>query len=226
MNKNKNKFTQRNARGYNLKRTGYSAYDSKAITFIDPHRYVTLKYAENLQLNLAATTGSQYSFNLNSIFDPDRTGVGHQPYGFDQLAALYNRYRVLKANWRVVFSPANTSYQALVLPLNGTLVASITTSGTWNTAAESPRAKTWIQGASGQSKEIVGGISLNDLNGCLWVEYLGDDRFEAQVTNSPIELMTLNIGLYNPGASAIIINYNVEIWYEVDLHDPLPLGGS
>jgi len=32
---------------------------------------------------------------LNSVFDPDFTGVGGQPEGFDQLKALYSRYRVM-----------------------------------------------------------------------------------------------------------------------------------
>ena len=43
---------------------------------------------------------------MNSLFDPDQTGTGHQPYYFDQFAALYNRYTVLgsKANCRVQFA--------------------------------------------------------------------------------------------------------------------------
>ena len=31
---------------------------------------------------------------LNSCFDPDESGAGHQPYGFDQFAAVYKQYRV------------------------------------------------------------------------------------------------------------------------------------
>lgn len=36
-----------------------------------------------------------YTYRMNSVFDPDFTGVGGQPEGFDQLKALYSRYRVL-----------------------------------------------------------------------------------------------------------------------------------
>jgi len=36
-----------------------------------------------------------YTYRMNSVFDPDFTGVGGQPEGFDQLKALYSRYRVM-----------------------------------------------------------------------------------------------------------------------------------
>ena len=51
-----------------------------------PQRFITkMKYAEQF-----ATDGNgRYAFNLNSIFDPNRSGVGHQPYGYDTLSTLW-----------------------------------------------------------------------------------------------------------------------------------------
>ena len=50
---------------------------------------------------LLSSTGSvafnTHTFRANSVFDPDWTGAGHQPTRFDQLAALYQRYEVLKS---------------------------------------------------------------------------------------------------------------------------------
>lgn len=54
------------------------------------HRYVA-------NISITSSTGL-LSFNLfraNSLFDPEYTNIGHQPMGFDQMAALYNHYCVI-----------------------------------------------------------------------------------------------------------------------------------
>ena len=49
------------------------------------------------------STMANHVFRLNSIFDPDFTGVGHQPGFHDQWANLYNQYRVTSAEWTLTF---------------------------------------------------------------------------------------------------------------------------
>lgn len=51
---------------------------------------------------------SQYSFvyKANSAFDPDSTGTGHQPYGYDQLTPLFREYSVLSSKIVVRFTPS------------------------------------------------------------------------------------------------------------------------
>lgn len=59
------------------------------------------RYCEEIALasdNLTGYTGSQYVFRLNSLYDPNLTGVGHQPQGYDQMAQFYNTYRVYKVD--------------------------------------------------------------------------------------------------------------------------------
>lgn len=57
-----------------------------------------MTYSEVITLQPAAA--GLVSFNLfraNSIFDPNMSGVGHQPYGHDVYEQIYNHYRVLSA---------------------------------------------------------------------------------------------------------------------------------
>jgi hypothetical protein len=200
----------------------YTTKESQAISFFDPHRYITLRYCDIFTTgNLAATTAVAQIMNLNSLFDPDRTGTGHQPMGFDQLAGIYARYRVLKVRWKVIISPSSVTYHAAVVPLNGLLASAVTTAATFTAAAEQPRAKLFTQAASGNAHTFNGFISLNALAGTTPLEYLDDDRYEALVTATPSEIETLYIALYNPNAGTIVINYSVELLFECDLHDPI-----
>jgi len=52
----------------------------------------------SVQGSLSSTTsgacGTEWVFRLNSLYDPDFTYTGHQPYGYDQLSAIYGQYVV------------------------------------------------------------------------------------------------------------------------------------
>ena len=48
-------------------------------------------------------------FRFNSLFDPEVTLGGHQPYGFDQWMAIYTRYTVISATARFTINPSQPS---------------------------------------------------------------------------------------------------------------------
>lgn len=54
-----------------------------------------LKYVETITLDPAALSNQTYVFSANGVYDPNITGAGHQPYGFDQLITMYNHYHVV-----------------------------------------------------------------------------------------------------------------------------------
>ena len=56
---------------------------------------VKLRYCQRCAINPAAGVTNSYLFRANSLFDPDLTGTGHQPLGFDEWAKFYRRYCVL-----------------------------------------------------------------------------------------------------------------------------------
>jgi len=68
-----------------------------------------LRYCTTVRLDSTTGASASHLFRAHSIFDPDFTGVGHQPYGRDTYSTIYNHYRVLKSRISAVFLPNGTS---------------------------------------------------------------------------------------------------------------------
>jgi hypothetical protein len=72
---------------------------SRRATFVLP-------YDQNYTLTVGSTStfGTGQVFRLNSCYDPDETGTGHQPYGWDQITPFYGTYKVTKCDVDLQFS--------------------------------------------------------------------------------------------------------------------------
>lgn len=64
-------------------------------TGIPDKMYIKLKYSTNQLIASSGNTPGLYIFRGNSVFDPDYSGIGDQPVGFDQWAQFYKDYKVL-----------------------------------------------------------------------------------------------------------------------------------
>lgn len=67
-----------------------------------------LPYAQMTMLTTPSSTGLTAigAFRMNSLYDPDYSGVGHQPYQYDQVAPQY-AYQIVRAvKWKVTFNAA------------------------------------------------------------------------------------------------------------------------
>lgn len=61
-----------------------------------PYKLMTsMLYQERVTLSPLAGVQSVHVFSANGTYDPNITGVGHQPRGFDQLMALYDHNVVI-----------------------------------------------------------------------------------------------------------------------------------
>jgi hypothetical protein len=85
--------------------------------FWGPARH-KFRYADYLALSTgAAGTTGVHSWSCNSLYDPDQTGTGHQPLGFDELKVFFDHYIVLAATMRLRISAdgASAGYGSNVL---------------------------------------------------------------------------------------------------------------
>lgn len=56
---------------------------------------VHFKYIDQIELDPAAQSGDANYFRANDLYDPDYTGAGHQPMGFDEWMTFYNHFCVI-----------------------------------------------------------------------------------------------------------------------------------
>lgn len=199
------------------KKRGYTMKVMKGVGFIAPRLITRMKYTDNLTISTLPTVMSLYEFRLNSVYDPNLTGTGHQPYGFDQLANLYLRYRVFACKWIIQIPPTSDALHIAVLPVNGaTAVTSFTQ------VAEYPKAMVKSCSSSTNTTYFKGKCYLPRLGGDKRAEYKSDDRFGAVVTTNPIEDMRLQYYQYNPSPSATVnTRFFITLVYYTEFYDPI-----
>lgn len=76
---------------------------------ISDSQVVKLKYGELVAINAGAGTTATHVFRANGCFDPNYTGVGHQPYGFDQWANFYDHITVIGSRIKCTFMPTGSA---------------------------------------------------------------------------------------------------------------------
>lgn len=70
---------------------------------------VQLTYFDQFPLNAGSTVPDNYVFRANSLFDPNLTGAGHQPLGYDQWTTFYSNWVVVRAAVKFTMTPPNLS---------------------------------------------------------------------------------------------------------------------
>lgn len=82
-----------------------------------PKSFLTkLKYYTTVQLNPSAGgTPAVHVFSGNGMYDPNITGVGNQPRGFDQFMKMFDHFTVLGSKIKARFSASGSLSEPLVV---------------------------------------------------------------------------------------------------------------
>lgn len=74
-----------------------------------------LAYQEVVSLNPSAIADAVHRFSANGMFDPNLTGIGHQPRGFDQYMAMFDHFVVIGVKIKCIFVGIDDSAQASMI---------------------------------------------------------------------------------------------------------------
>lgn len=184
----------------------------------------TLKYADYMQITqTTAGTPVSYQFLMNSLYDCDYTGTGHQPYFFDQLcnSTMYQRYTVFGCKV-IITATSNNPCEILVRP-------SISTTPPTNISLESerPKSKSIMINNGQNSRTLSQYYSISKIWGVAKRKVSDEDSFTGTYNSSPASPAFLNIMVYNPDASyTVTANIHIRLKFYCKLYDRHPVGQS
>jgi len=198
------------------RRKVYKTLVNKSLQPVPQRFIVKHKYAASI--NTVSGSGLYY-FNLNSMYDPDRSGIGHQPYGRDTFASLYNQYRVIGCKY-VVETSSNSATIQLGTYVGNEQFTYVAIGGDFNELKENPRARFVTQAPGGQIKTIRGYANCASILGRTRTQYMADENTAAQVNNNPGENCVLTIatattaGVPQTGASVMVLLEFIVEWFD------------
>lgn len=185
-----------------------------------PVKLYHLNYSSdiNLQSNVTAGLfGSEHVFRLNSLFDPDKTATGHQPYGFDQLAAVYNRYKVVGATLELTINDPTVDGMAVgwMFTNPSNLATSLSSTNMDISPEIQQTGVVRINDTGSQTKRKVFKLSMARLAGLTNLQFKADpDNYTAPVTSNCGNELALHIasGTYR-GTTSESVFVHVKITY-------------
>lgn len=180
----------------------------------------THKYCENVTLTSSIGAYNTYVFSTNSLYDPNLTGVGHQPLYFDQIGLFYNRSCVTDAKITVKFTTDTTNSNPLVVVLfidddATTTVANIQTLAE-NSTANSAQLKV-IKGGS-EAQQLSKSWSLKQAFG---PTNISDAQYSGTSSSGPADQQYFIIGMQpmtGSTTSAVLLQVQIEytaIWWDM-----------
>jgi len=200
--------------------TGYSLNTLTHTPLFPISKWGKLPYYDQNSFSTGALTAGGYVFSANGMFDPNITGVGHQPMGFDQMMLFYEHYTVTQAKITVNFYNTDADDSVIV----GILIAPDATINT-NFSALNENGmlvKRWLNNATGNSGNkttLTIQADIAKINGRK--DLIDDDIFRGDVAANPTEQSYIHLFAYNHvSVNVVTVAFEVTIEYVAKFTEP------
>lgn len=195
----------------NNNKKNYKLNKFKAKPMAGPfHRYVSndpfratfntkLTYTQSVTLTsgIGGIYGNEQIYRLNSPYDPDFTGTGHQPYGYDQVSLLYRKYKVNAAKISILFSNPSEDGMIGAAAVQASAGTFALTSNPIDTLKEQPMTVTRTINNSGSQTAMVNQyLQLHLVEGLTKLQFSTNvEDYSAPVTTIPAKTPYLRLAL-------------------------------
>lgn len=175
----------------------------------------TIRYSD--EVGITGGTYGQYTFRGNSAFDPDETGIGHQPMYFDTYSAVYSKYKVISSSCRVTASNYNASAAAVLVLLPSSEIVTITS---YAIAMEQPYARRTellpVSTRQGVQSTVGSSITTKRMLGLSAAQFAGEE-YSALTGASPASLWYWNIAAFD--INAVSVRLLVDLDFKILFYD-------
>lgn len=173
--------------------------------------------------------GVEQVWSLNDLFDPDFTGVGHQPYLRDQYAALYAKYKVQAVKVETVIS--DPSADGIVIALGFSPPADATTFNGQppSVIGERPNAELkYVNNTGPQVTRYNRFRKISTISGLSMLQFHADQStYSANVGASPAAIPKLRMAIAAlDGASTPTVKILIKLTFYAKWYDRIIQGQS
>lgn len=161
------------------------------------------------------------------MYDPDYTGVGHQPLWYDQVAPMWSKYRVYGIKYVLEAMNTNTSQMAtMVVQHSSDIPETPGTGNAFSALRERNNSRTYtLTSNAGRPVKVKGYMSTYRPFGMTKTDFIGDEDFEAAIANTPAKTAYLHTYFVTFNTTAII-NLQARLVYYVELFQRKNVSGS
>lgn len=176
-----------------------------------------------------AGLGGSYFFRLNSVYDPDSSGVGTSATGYSTWSALFLNYKVHRVTARIDAivsggTAATSSANIVVAPVASQAVVP-SNAYLWKTMPYASNQTIVPVSLGGQNRaQFVKSFDLAAVARVTKEQYAVDMDFSGAVGSNPSRQIYLLLGVQGQGVTSVVTaTFTVSLTYEVEWFNPVPM---
>lgn len=186
-------------------------------------RMVKLEYFEKQAFSIAYNTLSSGYIYQSSLYDPRYSVGGHQPLYYDELTAVYRKYRVFGISYDVQWVGRFDYATYVIMRAQSTPVLETDIQTVLERSVRAYKCGT----VDTTTFRLRGYASVAKVLGIRDTSLKSDDWYSAETTTSPVRMIYLiPYIMHEHPSSAVTAQCNIRLTYHCEFFDRVAIGGS
>lgn len=187
-----------------------------------PQKYQKFVYWDQYVLAQGSGVPVLQQMRLNSLYDPDLTGVGHQPYYYDQITQVYGKYKVYAVDIQYWYTNNGNGRFTLRPSVSAGTAATLTG---FQLEAERPYSVCRAYSVNGPPTTGKIRVLNRKILGVSKDQYNDDDKYSALINANPEVQTYLNI-MSLTTADNSIGDITLKLTYYAKMYERTPVTSS